>query len=237
MKIGIISDIHNNVIALEAVLQRFRIEKCHKIICAGDIIGIGPYPEETVQMIMSIPNLIAVKGNHEKYLSDGLPVQFPNDECMKQEEIEAHKWEHQLLSESSVSFLYNLPYRADLIENGKRITVIHYCLTESNTFFKPKKNIVDLFSFPSQDIIIYGHDHIRNICKNNSKWFINCGSLGCPGNSIFAKAAILEISKDGNIFVKELNIEYDITKVINDIDRLDYPSASEIKHIFFGRSH
>ena len=72
MKIGILADIHNNVVALDAVLQEFERQGCEKVVCAGDIIEIGPYPEETVQKMMSIPNLIAVRGNHEKYLDQRL---------------------------------------------------------------------------------------------------------------------------------------------------------------------
>lgn len=72
MKLGIITDIHNNLTALDAVVKRLQEIKCDKIICCGDIIGIGPYPEETVQYMMQIPDLIAVRGNHEKYLLEGM---------------------------------------------------------------------------------------------------------------------------------------------------------------------
>lgn len=104
MKIGVLTDIHNNVVALNAVLKEFDKENCEKIVCAGDIIGIGPYPEETVQRMMSIPNLIAVRGNHEKYLLEGLPSQYPNDEGMEYEEMEYHKWERGCLSNSQFYF-------------------------------------------------------------------------------------------------------------------------------------
>ena len=59
MRLGVITDIHNNFIALERVLDSLYKEKCDKIICCGDIIGIGPYPEETVQLMMKTENLIA----------------------------------------------------------------------------------------------------------------------------------------------------------------------------------
>lgn len=104
MKLGIITDIHNNLIALKAVLERFRQMQCDKIICCGDIIGIGPYPEETVQFIMQIPNLIAVQGNHERYLLEGMPKIYPNKEHMRYEEMKHHKWEHNLLSKKSLHF-------------------------------------------------------------------------------------------------------------------------------------
>ena len=68
MKIGIITDIHSNLPALKAVMERLDELNCDQIVCCGDINGIGPYPEETVQFMLNIPNLIAVRGNHEKYL-------------------------------------------------------------------------------------------------------------------------------------------------------------------------
>lgn len=54
MKLGVITDIHNNLIALQAVMQKLTELQCDPIICCGDIIGIGPYPEETVQFMMQI---------------------------------------------------------------------------------------------------------------------------------------------------------------------------------------
>ena len=75
MRFGIITDIHNNLTALSAVMKKLNQMECDKIVCCGDIIGIGPYPEETVQYVMRIPNLIAVCGNHEKYLLEGMPTE------------------------------------------------------------------------------------------------------------------------------------------------------------------
>lgn len=74
MKLGVITDIHNNLTALREVVERLNQMKCDKLICCGDIIGIGPYPEETVQYMMQLPNLIAVRGNHEKYLLEGIRI-------------------------------------------------------------------------------------------------------------------------------------------------------------------
>lgn len=43
IKIGIMTDIHNNIMALDSMLRVFDNEKCDEIICCGDIIGIGPF--------------------------------------------------------------------------------------------------------------------------------------------------------------------------------------------------
>ena len=118
MKFGIITDIHNNVTALRAVLNQLDQMNCDRIICCGDIIGIGPDPEGTVQEMIRIPGLISVRGNHENYLLEGMPTDYPNEENMNIGEMEHHRWEHRLLSGESVAFLRSLPKRIDFVSGG-----------------------------------------------------------------------------------------------------------------------
>lgn len=98
MKLGVLTDIHNNLIALKTVVEYFEQQNCEKIICCGDIIGIAPYPEKTVKYLRKLPNLIAVKGNHDKYLPHGMPKEYPNEEQMDYGEMQHHKWEHGSVS-------------------------------------------------------------------------------------------------------------------------------------------
>ena len=66
MKIGLISDMHGNKKALDAVLEQLENENIDKIICLGDLIGGAPMSEEVVQKI------IAVRGNSERYIDEQL---------------------------------------------------------------------------------------------------------------------------------------------------------------------
>lgn len=238
LRFGVITDIHNNLPALKAVTQRLNKLNCDRLICCGDIIGIGPYPEETVQFIMQIPNLIAVRGNHEKYLLEGMPVVYPNEEHMSLEEFRHHKWEHSLLSKSSVDFLMDLPYKAEIKCGDHTICVMHYCMDQENNYvnYKPNPNEQDLkemFADVESDIILYGHDHQRNICKVK-RLYINAGSLGCPGQSKnIARACILDIDHKG-VEVSSVDIEYNANDVVNLIDKLDYPDSANIKKYFYG---
>lgn len=237
MRIGIITDIHNNLIALESVLSEIEAS-CDYILCSGDVIGIGPYPEETVQRLMQMKNLIAIRGNHEGYLLDGLPAQYPNDEQMGMEEIAYHKWEHRQFTKSAVAFLKSLPYSRELKIAGKKIAVLHYAMNAENRYirFKLKPNEEDLkaiFASVDADIIVYGHDHNSNICKSE-KLYINAGSLGCPaGEKNIARYAILEIT-DGNVHAEAKKQTYDSQTVVNKINTYHYPAAEEIKRFFFG---
>lgn len=238
MKLGVITDIHNNLTALKAVMARFDELNCDQIICCGDIIGIGPYPEQTVQYMMKIPNLIAVKGNHDKYIIEGMPTEFPNDEHMEQGEVEHHKWEHSLLSEKSVEFIKGLPYRVDLAVENRRISVMHYCMDENNRYVNYNPNpseeqLSEMFADVDSDIILFGHAHNRTICTGE-KQYINVGSLGCPEiDKNIARAGILTIAQD-EFEISSIDVEYDVESVVAEIDRLSYPDAENIKKFFYG---
>lgn len=240
MKFGVITDIHNNYIALKTVVDKLNQAECDKIICCGDIIGIGPYPEETVQYMMQIPNLIAVRGNHEKYLLDGMPAEYPNIENMGLEEMKHHKWEHSLLSTKSIAFLKSLPCKTDFACEAFNISVMHYIMdidgnyNYSNYKQNPtEQDLADMFADVKSDIILYGHNHCRNICKGD-KLYINVGSLGCPAqDKNLARAGILKI-ENGNAEIQPIDLEYDVNSVLDSIDEINYPDAENIKKFFYG---
>lgn len=238
MKIGIITDIHNNIIALKAVIKRLNNEKCDGVICCGDMIGIGPRPEETVSAIMELSDLIAcVSGNHERYLSERMPVEFPNRDGMSLGEMEHHKWEHTLLSKNSTAFISKLKYDKMLTLDGKKIYVTHYPMGEDGRYinFVPNPTAEDLnkmFNHIDADIFLYGHDHKSNVIMGE-KIYINCGSLGCPSvDKSIARAGILCIGD--KISYDNVEVEYNVASVIEDINLLGYPESNNIKKYFYG---
>ena len=91
-----------------------------------------------------------------------------------------------------------------------------------------------MFSGVDADIYIYGHTHTINVNTENNKWFINPGSLGCPVKSNIANAGILEINKN-EINYEQLKIEYNVSEVIQEIERLEFPFYKGILKIFYGK--
>ncbi len=237
MRFGIITDIHNNLTALRAVMKKLNQLECDKIVCCGDIIGIGPYPEETVRYMMQIPNLIAVRGNHEKYLLEGMPTEYPNAENMSFGEMEHHKWEHSLLSAESIAFLERLPYKTDITCEGLDLSVMHYCMDGKGHYIhcaaKPSEDdLHKMFADVNSDIILYGHNHSRHICKGD-KLYMNVGSLGCPAqDKNLARAGVLDI-ENGKAEIQLIDLQYTVNSVIHSIDELNYPDADNIKKFFY----
>ena len=239
MKIGIIADIHSNLPALEATLALFATEGCDEIICCGDIIGIGPYPEETVQKIMSLENAAAVYGNHEGYLMCGMDSSVSS--VMGNEEVQFHKWEHSRLSDVSRRFIESLPPALAIVRDGVRISAMHYRM-EPDGRYSPilwRAGVDDwdyLFCGIGADVLIHGHDHRPALRHKDGRLYINPGSLGCP-HSIegFARAGILEIL-DGKPEYRRVEARYDVGAVLSRMDELECPARLIIKRIFFGTS-
>jgi predicted phosphodiesterase len=72
MRIGLLSDVHANLFALRAAIARLRVEGVDAWVCAGDLIGYGPHPNECVETIAELePTCVA--GNHELMLLGALP--------------------------------------------------------------------------------------------------------------------------------------------------------------------
>jgi predicted phosphodiesterase len=67
MKIGVLTDIHDDISALDAALGRLHWMGCDPILCAGDLIDMEPFGEEVVQRLKAEKDLICILGNHESW--------------------------------------------------------------------------------------------------------------------------------------------------------------------------
>lgn len=234
-KIGVMTDIHNNAVALEAVLNVFDAAQCEEIICCGDIVGIGPFPQQTVDKVMCIPGLIAVSGNHDRYLSEGIPEQ----EQMDAEEIAYHQWEREKLSKPAKDFITALPARIDLEIEAVTITVLHYPMNNRNEYYPltghlQAKDFSRLLGGINSSITIFGHDHRQISYETGRKKYLNCGPLGCPSATRnIARGGILTVDNE-HAAMDFIAVPYDVQKVIDEIDKINYPCADSIKHIFYG---
>ena len=230
MKLGIITDLHGNLPALEAVLPHLR--DCDLLLCAGDFVNIGPWSEETVQLARTIPNLVAVRGNHENRI-------LPNSPCRKKSpERQAHyAWTWSRLSEDSRQWLADLPGRRELTLEGRELSLQHYGLHDGCHYLRilpdpDPETLKGLFP-QGKDIVVFGHDHAGTILRTAETLYLNCGALGCPSRERdLARAAILELGDQ--VKVTPLRIRYDVEPVIREIRRLKMPEWEEILQSFYG---
>jgi diadenosine tetraphosphatase ApaH/serine/threonine PP2A family protein phosphatase len=105
MRILIISDIHANLTALDAVLNH--IEQVDAVWCLGDLVGYGPDPNECISRICSLPNLVCLLGNHDAAALDQIETDSFNPDARL-----AILWTREQLTEESTAFLKTLPEKA-----------------------------------------------------------------------------------------------------------------------------
>jgi predicted phosphodiesterase len=115
MRILIISDIHANRTALEAVLAD--AGEVDATWCLGDLVGYGPDPEDVIEILRGIPNLTCIKGNHDAASLDSSSLAIFNADARR-----SLTWTRTQLSERTLEFLRDLP--EVLVEKGD-VSLVH----------------------------------------------------------------------------------------------------------------
>jgi len=152
MRILVISDIHANYTALEAVLND--AGTVDETWCLGDIVGYGPDPNATVELVREIPNLTCILGNHDMAAIGKIPFEAFNGDARRT--LEYHE---RVLTADNMDFLRslhsNLKVRGEvsLVHGSPRDTVWEYIL---NTL-SARLNF-DHFTTPW---CLVGHSHLQ----------------------------------------------------------------------------
>ena len=200
----IISDIHANIFALEAVMND--IPKDAIILCAGDIVGYYSEPNEVCDLLRD-RNVECIKGNHDSYVLGLLPFNLNNDEKYRVELTQ------QLLTPKNKDWLLSLPEHRVLNFDSEGQQVIihlnHGSLHSSEHYLYPDANI----NFDEPDIYtlyIFGHTHHPMVKKFNNHVVLNPGSVGQPRdwNPGASYASFSPFSRE----VRLHRVEYDLIK-------------------------
>jgi putative phosphoesterase len=227
MKIGLISDIHGNSMALAGVLAILR-EEVDQILFLGDLCGYYPFVDECVSL-WDENCVIGVRGNHDQVFLDCLQSgKQPNTEYEAQFGS-ALRRTLQNLSPSSVSFLQSLPLSRTVTQNGITIALYHgspWNPLEGRVY--PDYDNWGLFGDVPHEVILLGHTHYQVVKGYKDKLIINPGSVGQPrDHSGEACFAILDTTS-GN--VRRRRVPFDPRRLIGDAREHDpdFPYLVEV---------
>lgn len=160
MRVLVISDIHANYTALQAVLKD--AGTVDETWCLGDLVGYGPDPNAVVEEIREIPNLTCLLGNHDVAVVGRIPFEAFNGDARRT--LEYHE---KVLSADNMNFLRSLPQNlkvredASLVHGSPRDSVWEYILNSLSARLN-----FDHFTTPW---CMVGHSHLQCMFRHNAE--------------------------------------------------------------------
>lgn len=150
MRILIISDIHANLTALDAVLKD--AGEIDGVWCLGDLVGYGPDPNECIARVRQMPGLKCILGNH-----DAAALRQIDPATFNPDARHAISWTQSTLTESSVDFLLSLPERIDL----EKVTLAHGSARQPVwEYLLDTTNATRSFDYFTTPYCFVGHTHL-----------------------------------------------------------------------------
>jgi predicted phosphodiesterase len=154
MRLGILSDVHANLHALEAVLARLAAEGVESYVCAGDLVGYGPAPNACVERVAALPG-ICVAGNHDLIALGRLT----SDACIPLAR-ESLAWTAERLSPAARAVLEELPATAAI----GPVMAAHGSLDDPQEYVRAPEQVARELEalarrHPAAEILVLGHTH------------------------------------------------------------------------------
>lgn len=238
MKIALISDIHGNYPAMDAVLADAAKRGVDSYVFAGDYIFDNPFPNEVTDRLRLTPDATIIRGNKEGYLEG---MRKEDQTTWKYDQLAAMYWTYRTLTEENRRFLMDLPQEATVpLGNGNSLYTVHFIeklegqmtktdcsssryaarmkrspfthedfLREMEQEVQARRDMQWLPEFHAS-VIVTGHSHLQWRFRLGDVLWVNPGSCGQPLDfDPLAPYSILHIKGD-EISVEELRVPYDL---------------------------
>ena len=182
MRIAIISDIHGNNVAFDAVLADIKRQNIDQTVCLGDAIQGGSQPAEVVQNLRAL-GCPVVMGNADAWLLSGIETGdegIPSERLKKMGEI--RQWSLAQLTDDDRAFISNFqPTITILIEESLNLLCFHGSPVSFDDVILPASPEEDFQKFLgayADHLLTGGHTHAQQIRRNGELFFFNPGSVG-----------------------------------------------------------
>jgi predicted phosphodiesterase len=230
-RVVVLSDVHGNAIALEAVRKAFRSEKPDLVAVAGDLVLNGPDPAGAVDLLreMEIEGAAIIGGNTDIAVADfDYTAAFPRMTDGVPDVIRAAaEWAHDELGDERLAWLRRLPSERRLVTGDGTMILVCHASTGSQTGGIAKEldpNVVlERAGRTDARVIACGHTHVPEVRDLGWKLIVNDGSAGYVfDGDPTASWARIDVD-DGEVTAEIHRTEFDILAVANAISARGLP--------------
>jgi predicted phosphodiesterase len=228
-KIAVISDIHGNLPALEAVLEDIAARDVRTIYCLGDLVGKGPSGDKAIDLVRRRCAAV-IRGNWDDFVSRE-----------SGSESEALRWHQSVVGEERLDYLRSLPFVIEFVLSGRLVRLFHASPRSVYERIQPwdgQDRLMSLFE-PSPhggrpvpaDIAGYGDIHNAFVQHLSGRTLFNAGSVGNPLDLPTASYALLEgdfgCDAPAPWSIQLLRVPYDIERAIREAKAADMQKLAE----------
>ena len=227
-RVAVITDIHANLPALEAALDRVQALEVDAVLCGGDLVGYGPHPNEVCRLIAdrAIPTIY---GNYDyaiaRDLEDcGCAYITPHDRELGQRSVE---WTLANTDQASKDFMRELPFDLRFDLGSGSVHLVHGSPRKVNEYLfedKPARLYERLAAAEDAETLIFGHTHKPWVHEYGGVLFVNCGSVGKPKDRDPRAAFAILDTTDGVLSVTIERVDYDAAAVAREVAAAGLPT-------------
>ena len=235
MKIAVLSDIHGNLNALEAVLDDINDQNIDRIFICGDLAMAGPEPVETMDKITELTktkNIVIIQGNTDEMIIKS--TGSPDDKFTPPNEIMAAalKYAQKVLRADQKEFLYELPVQVKEKVGNLEILFVHGSPRKNSEDISPDmdlEKVREMLGDATENIIFCGHTHMPVIYHTGKRTVVNVGSVGRPfTEQPEACYAILDYPDGKEFEVNYRLVPYDYKFAAEKLSKLPFAGADKL---------
>lgn len=235
MRLIVFSDVHANLPALKAIHSAIQADGYDLAIHTGDVLAIGPSPAECLDLLLNLPRVRLIMGNHDAYFAFGIPQPLPA--YISEGEYQHQLWTHRQLDPRLSPVVAEWPYLIEQDFEDVATTFFHYEINETGDDFVPvirrpsAKDLDQLFAHRRSKLLFFGHDHDASDIAGRIR-YVNPGSAGCFSGAV-ARYAVVDYSK-GSYSIEYREAAYDDAELYREFEQRHVPERNFIYQTFFG---